>query len=467
VTLLDAIADPQLFARYFASMSWWAWHVLLAAVSAEPLDDEGLALYRRCTGRQHPPSRPVREAWLPVGRRGGKSRIVALVAVYVAAFRRHALAPGEAGVVQVIAADRSQARVVLRYARALFEEVPLLRPLVARRTRETIELTNGISVEVTTANIRAPRGRTVVAAILDEVAYWWNDEHSANPDAEVIAAVRPSMATIPDALLLAISSPYARAGVLYDMYRRYYGVDDPRVLVWQADTRTMNPCVDEAVIAEAYERDPESARAEYGGEFRDDLQAFLSIEQVRQVTVPGREVLPPRPRRDYLAFVDPAGGTGRDAMTAAVAHREGAKVVLDLVLRVTPPFSPARVVAEFVAALRPYGVGVVHGDRYAASWCTERFAAHGMHYEPAPLTRSQLYLAFAPMVLSEEVALLDHPRLTRELCALERRPRRAGQDAVDHAPRAHDDLANAVAGAAVLVQLGRAKTFEYRRASGV
>jgi hypothetical protein len=55
----------------------------------------------------------------------------------------------------------------------------------------------------------AVRGRTVAAALLDEVAFWRSEE-SANPDAEVLAALRPSMLTIPNSPLLAISTPYSR-----------------------------------------------------------------------------------------------------------------------------------------------------------------------------------------------------------------------------------------------------------------
>jgi len=43
--------------------------------------------------------KPAREGWVIVGRRGGKSRIAALVALYLACFRqyRDVLAPGEIG----------------------------------------------------------------------------------------------------------------------------------------------------------------------------------------------------------------------------------------------------------------------------------------------------------------------------------------------------------------------------------
>jgi hypothetical protein len=471
MTILEALDDPELFAPHFPGASWGAWRAFLAAIFALPMDEAARACVRAATGRAAPAA-PVREAWVIVGRRGGKSRIAALVAVFLSVLRTYRLAPGEVGVVQVLAADRAQALVVLRYSHALLQALsPPFQPLIARRTREAIELTNGIVIEVTSCTVRSPRGRTVVAAILDEAAYWWSDESNANPDSEVVAAIRPSMATVPGALLLAISSPYARKGLLYDMHRRYYSVDDPRVLVWQADTATMNPTIDCAIIAEAYERDPAAARAEYGAEFRTDVEAFLSIEQVRACVMAGTEALAPvvawrRPQ--YVCFVDPAGGSGADSMTAAVAHLDGAKVVVDRVWRYAPPFSPAAVAAELASELRAYQIGSVSGDRFAAQWCAERFQAHGLTYLPSPLTKSQIYLAFAPMVLSEEVALPDHPRLIAELTALERRPSRVGRDAVDHAPRGHDDLANACAGAAVLARGdGQSRLLVLRPAMGL
>ena len=42
-------------------------------------------------------------------------------------------------------------------------------------------------------------------------------------------------------------------------------------------------------------------------------------------------------------------------------------------------------------------------------------------------------------------------RLVNQLCGLERRTARSGKDSIDHGPGGHDDLANAVAGAADLV----------------
>ena len=102
-----------------------------------------------------------------MGRGGGKSRIAALKATEAALFKRYRFAPGERGVVMVIAADRRQARVVYRYVAALFDNTAL-KEMVTSRTAEAIHLRNNISVEIHTASFRAVRGPTVVCCIADE-----------------------------------------------------------------------------------------------------------------------------------------------------------------------------------------------------------------------------------------------------------------------------------------------------------
>ena len=116
------------------------------------------------------------------------------------------------------------------------------------------------------------------------------------------------MANIPGSILLMASSPYAKRGELYSAYRRHFGKDDARVLIWKADTATINPGIDPAIIAEAYESDPEAARAEYGAEFRDDLADFVTRDIVDACTAWGRTELPPEPGVTYAAFCDPSGG---------------------------------------------------------------------------------------------------------------------------------------------------------------
>jgi hypothetical protein len=101
--------------------------VFLAAAFGIPLTSPGLpagalAIYREHTGRTRPPTGPAREVWNIGGRRGGKTRIAALLATFLACFRSYVLAPGETGVVMVIAVDKTQAKVCFDYIRAFITE---------------------------------------------------------------------------------------------------------------------------------------------------------------------------------------------------------------------------------------------------------------------------------------------------------------------------------------------------------
>ena len=245
MNIIQALNDPKVFGAFFRAGTWDVWRVFLAALFGLPMTDDQLATYRRFTGRSTPPTAALHEAWLVIGRRGGKSFVLAVIAVFLACFRdwRPFLGPGEVGTVMIIAADRRQARVIMRYCLGLLQAVPMLAKLIEAQSRETIELRNRIVIEIHTASFRTTRGYTIVTALCDELAYWQSDETSAEPDVEVINALRPGMSTIPDAVLLCASSPYARRGALWDAHRRHYGRDGDEVLVWQADTRSMNPSV--------------------------------------------------------------------------------------------------------------------------------------------------------------------------------------------------------------------------------
>lgn len=443
LTILDACRDPDLFAPWFERGDWSAWFAFLATLFALPMDREQQRIYREATGRRRPFRNAFREAWLVVGRRGGKSFIVALVAVWLACFRdyRKHLQPGERGTVLVIAADRKQARVIMRYVKGLLEHVAMLKPLVVRETTEEIELSNGVSIEVGTASFRSTRGYTVVAALLDEIAFWRNDE-SANPDDEVLNAITPGMATIPNSMMLALSSPYSKRGVLWDAYRRYFGKDGD-VLVWRAATRTMNPTVPQSVIDRALEKDAAKAKAEFMAEFRSDLESFIQREVVDQAVRSEPLELPYHHANRYVAFVDPSGG-GADEFTLAIGHVEDERTVTDL-LRARRG-TPAEIVAEYVETLKSYGIRKVTGDKYAGSWPADEFEKHGIDYEPSEKPKSGLYLDLLPALNSGRVELPPDDRLVNQLLGLERRTARGGRDSIDHPPGGHDDRANVIAG---------------------
>ena len=107
------------------------------------------------------------------------------------------LAPGERATIMVIAVDRKQARTIFRYIRALLTRVPMLAELIERETEDSFDLSNSVTIEVQTASYRSTRGYTIAAALCDELAFWQTDD-AAEPDYEILAAIKPGMATIPE-----------------------------------------------------------------------------------------------------------------------------------------------------------------------------------------------------------------------------------------------------------------------------
>jgi hypothetical protein len=440
----------------FKGESWTTWRAVLKAAFALDLTDDERQIVTQLTQRDTLPSAPVRELWLLLGRRSGKSIIAGLLAVWATCCRTYTLAPGEVGVFMVIAADRKQARVIKRYVSGLLRAHPSLEALIDRETAEAIWLTNGLCIEIHTCSFRSLRGYTCVGAAVDEVAFW-DIEDSANPDKEVLVALRAAMASVPEAMLIGLTSVYARRGEVWRIFEKHFGRSSEEVLVVNGSTTTMNPTIDEKVIAAAYQDDPMAAAAEYGAEFRRDVEVFLPPEALDAVRMPGRLEQPYQAayRSSYVGFLDPAGGTGADSMTLAIAHTEPNRAVLDVVREVRPPFSPESTVKEFADVFKSYGLSQATSDRYAGSWPTEAFRKVGVQVKPSERTRSEIYLAALPMVMSGQIELLDLPRLLKQLGSLERRKGRQGKDTVDAPPRQHEDVANSACGALVLAGLKR------------
>ncbi len=449
ISMREALADEALLGGILAGESWRAWRVLLIAAMGEKLTADERKLFRQLTGRSREPLQRCDELTAIVGRRGGKSRAIATLATYIAGLCDHPeLVRGETGVFLIVAPDQRQAAVTFGYVVAAFEASPMLSSLLTPRgtTAETLTLTTGIRVEVRSSNFRTLRAPTYIGGVVEEAGFLFTAEGAANADVEIVKSIRPGLATTRGPLVIA-SSPYARRGILWDAYRRDYGANgDPLCLVAKGASRDFNPSLSKRVVDRAYERDAAAAAAEYGGEFRSDIEAFVSREAVEAAVVSGRFELPYQRGVQYIAAVDPSGGSV-DSMTLAISHRDAeGRGVLDAIRRVHPPFSPDAVVAEFAHLMKSiFHINRCIGDHYAGAWPIEAFAKHGVTYEPSAKAKSDLYRDLLPLINSGRIELLDDARLVNETCGLERKTARSGKDSIDHAPGQHDDVVNAVA----------------------
>lgn len=438
----EVMTDPDLCGPWFSDPSWEPWKIFVKSVYALELTPEQLPFFQKHTGWKKPPTEQVRFPGGMFGRRGGKSEIGSFLGVHAGCFVDYSpyLAPGEVATVMLLAADRAQARNLMQYTEGFFRNVPLLGNMVEQYYRESIVLKNRVKIEIHTSDFGSVRGYTLAAVICDELAFWDQDADAT------LKALRPGLLTIPCSWLLVLSSPYAMRGPLWEMYSRHYGKEGSKTLVWKAPTLVMNPTADREQIAQEYESDPVGSAAEYGAEFRRDVVRFVTPEVVYRAVPEGISEREPDGSNGVM-FVDSAGGWAQgDPWAIGIAKYEGGKSILLYAEQWKPPFSPAEVVRECCDTAKRYGISKAVGDRFATGFVHAEFEKNGVQYESTAKSKSELFAELLQSLNSGKCELLDNQVLIDQLLNLERKTG-AGRDKIEAPKHAHDDLANAVAGA--------------------
>jgi hypothetical protein len=440
-----ALADEHLLGAALGNAaSWSRWRSVLRAAFALDMSDEDRKAFAEVAGNREPPTRRVDELWCVLGRRSGKTRTAAAIAVHIGAIEQHKLARGEVGYILLLAASRSQAAVAFSYVIGFLEASPVLRQQIENVTAHEVRLRGNIVISVHASSYRTIRGRTLLAVIGDETSFW-RDESSASPDVEIYRACVPALAAT-GGMWIGISTGYRKVGLLYQKWRDHFGVAGNDVLVVQGATAQFNPSIDARVIAKASAADPEAADSEWNGGFRNDIAAFLDDETIDRAIDYSRPLeLPPRRGRSYSAFSDASGGR-HDAFTLAIGSTSDDRFICDVIRGRQPPFDPQAVVAEYATLLKQYGVSTVVGDNYSAAWVETAWADNDISYQRAELPKSGLYLESLPLFMRQAVSIPEHQRLIREMRLLERRTSRVGKDIVDHGRNGSDDFVNALAG---------------------
>ena len=465
LSVIEVMQDPSLFAPWFQRRTFDTWRIIHKAVWGLGLEmsAEEFAVFQKYTGRTELPTKPFDEVAIIAGRSAGKSLNSAFMATYLAAFCRWpSLVRGEIGVALCLATDKTQASVVFSFIDSFFTEIPLLQRMVVSRSKDSITIANGDSVirlEVHASDFRAVRGFSLIAVVADEIAFWSADRDASSPDVEIINAVRPGLARVPGSKLILISSPFAERGVLFDLHQDSWGIDDSQTLVFFAPTVALNPTMSQEKIDAEIRKDPERMSAEYGYSWRQDSVGLFLRSVLSAATDFGVFERSPVSGTTYQAFVDPSGGVS-DSLVLCVTHQEKQLAIVDMIREVESPCNPAAAIQSFSKDLRRYWVSEVEGDAYAGKWPAQEFAKHNITYRPSELDRSKLYAQFLPLVNSAECRLLDHPKMVNQFVSLRRTISASGNQVIDHPARghAHDDVANCVSGAILLVSHDEGRT---------
>jgi hypothetical protein len=440
--------------------SWERWRIIGKALDGLPLSDAELAVYRHLTARTTVPT-DLRELWCLAGRGSGKTSFMALQAVKAAC--RGYLGVRGVSRVLLLAFVLEQSGIAFDYVSEFFDRDRELRRLIVGRTRTELTLGHGVRLQTISANYRVIRGYSVACALLDEVAHWWSELTNANPDVEVIRALRPGLGKVPGSRLLAATTRWTQEGQVWEVHQRHHGNEaSQHILVVDAPTLTLNPSFDAATIAIAEAEDAESALSEYGTSWRTaggTLVLSSAYDACVDTGVTARAPEPPLGDDYYIAAVDLSGGTGQDSAALSIQHVEqedgGPEVCLqDLLHEWEPVFDPGVLCGEIAAECRRFGITEVVGDQFSEGFAASEFRRHRIRYIVSPRKTAECVLDSIAVLNTRRVRLLDHPKLRSQWLGLRRDYASGGRPTILETRR-HDDLAVATArGIAAALGLG-------------
>jgi hypothetical protein len=447
LSIIDFVNELKLLKAGGLSVAQQA---VLKATYGEALDPAEMEIYCRATGRETYAPREHSELTVIAGRQSGKtSRIGAIIALYEA-FREHGLPRGQRAYVLVIAPVVQQAAIAFDFMKRYILGSPILEPRVRKIRNDEIELRNEVIIACRPCSYIAVRGVPIICAICDEIAFWRHEDTAANPEQEVIDAIRPAMATLYNTKIVKISTPFRKDGILW---REFQKRTELRHLVWQLSTEEMNPAVSKQFLEDARQDNEQTFRREHLAEFTDNVLGWITPEILEPCVLRGVRELPRVSSGTYVAAVDPAFRSSNfgfavvhrsdaGAITVVHAHRWSTKTVppnLDLIA------------AQVSEVLRRYDLDTLVGDQYCFPVLQQCFAKLGIQYREFAFTqhtRGSLYGNLRLLMTEEKIQFVDQPELLQELLDLEEV--KAPNGAIDIRPprSGKDDIAISVALAA-------------------
>ena len=147
-------------------------------------------MFRELTHRDREPLQRVEEFVGVVGRRGGKSRAVSVLAAFIAGLCEHpSLVAGETGVLLVYSTGSRSRRALFSIIRGELPQFESVKSTDRKPHRTCSRAAQRHEIRVKASDFRRLRGPSYIAVIADESAFWFN-EGSANPDSEILHAVQ-------------------------------------------------------------------------------------------------------------------------------------------------------------------------------------------------------------------------------------------------------------------------------------
>lgn len=318
------------------------------------------------------------------GARGGKSSVLIATRVTHLALTLPItrLAPGEKAEALIVAPDLSLAQQTLRFCTGIVgaasqgttaDSLALLRP-----DGRTVS----IRVRAASARGRAGRGRSLVAAGLDEAAFFRDASYRVN-DKDIYEAAAPRI--MPGGQIIIGSTPWAELGLLWDFIDRNWG--DPKdALVCRATTLQLRDHPEtRAVVARERMRDPVNALREFDAQFVSaNADQFFDAASVRQSVVDTADI-PERPM-GIIGIGADFGFSSDSSACAAVVRDDDVYYLVELIELVPGKRAliPSDTVRRFAKVATHWGAVEVMADGHYQESIREHLDAQSLDLTTAP-----------------------------------------------------------------------------------
>ena len=382
------------------------------------------------------------------GRRGGKSLLADILAIFDATMRDHLrkgrLRPTEPRTAAIIAQTAEKSARHISRCMELRSESPRLKRLIVSQGVDNIVLANGSQIQSFPCSARSIRGDAWSSVVLDEIGHFLTSEEGPAAGDRVYEAARPSLAQFgAEGWCLSISTPLWKKGRFWTLVQQATSGQFPEMHYRHMSTAQMNPTISTDWLENERKRDPDIYSREYLAQFIDGASAYLSGLDILACVDKGRDILPPRDFT-YEASIDPA--FSRDNFALAIGHQDAGTVIDGVWTWHRAGYE--QTLDEIHAILKKYNVRRVRTDQFCEAPIREGLDKRGIEamYEPwTNETKADAFGRLKAAINTRTVSLPDSPHLIEELCGLEARPTVGGKIRIAAAGDGHDDRAVVVA----------------------
>jgi len=299
---------------------------------------------KRTNIKEYVPGKKYRELILCCGRRGSKSLMTSIIAIYEL-YRLikignpqeyYGFPSGQDIAISAIASSDEQSSVLFNMIKARGFNCNYLKERVGNNTLnyfnvltdEDLKKKNNPSLRVLCGSVNSSflRGPNNILVVMDEVAYMNKTKNAA---VDAYNAVSPTVATFMpkkivaeegDGRIVLLSSPFSKSDFFYEKYRDSFNAED--TLMFQMYTSMINPRVDSAFLKSQYRKNKESFMREYGAEFSDTISSWVDEEILSRVIIQEKTLNEYEGKKGISYYMGIDFGAKNDGAAISIVHKE-------------------------------------------------------------------------------------------------------------------------------------------------